>query len=110
MPTANKPPPADSTAQQTSGQGSRIILQPRPPKSKAGHERKRTKLSTDTTPFDNVDYWIQFDNEDGGVGEGNSPELSHQKVGETQHLPLRETQHQQPQQQPQQRSEEKQQR
>lgn len=29
-----------------------------------GHERKRSKLSTETNPFDSVDYWIQFDNEE----------------------------------------------
>ncbi len=31
-----------------------------------GHERKRSKLSMDaTTPLDSVDYWIDFDKDDG---------------------------------------------
>lgn len=58
-----------------------MILPPRPPKSKAGHERKRTKLSTESTPFDSVDYWLQFDNEE-GTGDGSHIELSHQKAKE----------------------------
>lgn len=61
------------------GQQSRVILPPRrPSKPKPGHERKRTKLSTESTPFDNVDYWIQFDHEE-GTGEGQSSDLNHQK-------------------------------
>jgi len=42
----------------------RQILPTRTPRVRDGHERKRSKLSTDATPFDSVDYWIQFDNED----------------------------------------------
>ncbi|KAK1759624.1 hypothetical protein QBC47DRAFT_112326 [Echria macrotheca] len=34
------------------------------PRSRDGHEKKRSRLSTDATPLDSVDYWIQFDNED----------------------------------------------
>lgn len=57
----NQPSSARSSV---SGQN-RQILPTRPPRSKTGHERKRSKLSTDVTPFDSVDYWIQFDNEEG---------------------------------------------
>ena len=80
--------------QQMPGQGSRVILPPRAPKPKAGHERKRTKLSTESTPFDNVDYWIQFDNDE-GAGEPGGTDLSHQQG--------KEAQQQQQQQQQQQR-------
>lgn len=76
-PAVNKP--QQSRPQQMSGQGSRVILPPRPPKSKTGHERKRTKLSTESTPFDNVDYWLQFDNEEGAAAEASNAELNHQK-------------------------------
>lgn len=69
--------------QQMLGQSSRVILSPRAPKPKAGHERKRTKLSTESTPFDNVDYWIQFDNEE-GAGDPGGSDLSHQKGKEAQ--------------------------
>ena len=44
--------------------GHRQILPTRPPKTREGHERKRSKLSTEATPFDSVDYWMQFDNEE----------------------------------------------
>lgn len=93
-----------SRSQQPFAQASRVILPPRSPKSKIGHERKRTKLSTESTPFDNVDYWIQFDNEEGAVREAGSPELSHQKAKETQQQPPQQSsqqqqyQHQQPKQ------------
>lgn len=81
-PASAKPP--QSRQQQVFGQGSRVILPPRPPKSKTGHERKRTKLSTESTPFDNVDYWLQFDNEEGAAAEASLSELSHQKGKDTQ--------------------------
>jgi hypothetical protein len=42
---------------------SRPILPARPRSRK--HERKRSKLSTEATPFDSVDYWMQFDTEEG---------------------------------------------
>lgn len=84
-PTANKP--QQSRPQQMFGQGSRVILPPRAPKSKTGHERKRTKLSTESTPFDNVDYWLQFDNEEGAAAETNNAELNHQKGKEVQPSP-----------------------
>lgn len=98
--TTSVPKPQPSRSQQMIGQGSRVILPPRPPKSKARHERKRTKLSTETTPFDNVDYWIQFDNEEGAAGEGGNSDLSHQKGKEIQQ-PSQQAQQQQ-QEQPQQ--------
>lgn len=73
------------------GQTSRVILPPRPPKSKGGHERKRTKLSAESTPFDDVNYWIQFDNEE-GTGEAGGSELNHQKGKEAQ----QQSQHERP--------------
>ena len=59
-----------SVRQPSSGRSSvsgqhRQILPTRPPRTRDGHERKRSKLSTDATPFDSVDYWMQFDNDDG---------------------------------------------
>jgi len=59
-----------SLRQPSSGRSSvsgqhRQILPTRPPRTRDGHERKRSKLSTDATPFDSVDYWMQFDNDDG---------------------------------------------
>lgn len=74
-------------------QGSRVILPPRPPKVKAGHERKRTKLSTESTPFDNVDYWIQFDNEEAAGGDTSPTDLSHQKTKDA-HQSSQQQQHQ----------------
>ncbi|KAI3395205.1 hypothetical protein diail_1699 [Diaporthe ilicicola] len=80
---ASNAPNRTQQRQQMLGQGSRVILPPRAPKPKAGHERKRTKLSTESTPFDNVDYWIQFDNEEGAADAGGS-DLNHQKGKEAQ--------------------------
>ncbi|KAL2287051.1 hypothetical protein FJTKL_06068 [Diaporthe vaccinii] len=80
---ASNQPNRTQQRQQMLGQGSRVILPPRAPKPKSGHERKRTKLSTESTPFDNVDYWIQFDNEE-GAGESGGSDLSHQKGKEAQ--------------------------
>jgi hypothetical protein len=57
----------DSFAQtvvSTVGAPSRPIMPTRASKTREGHERKRPKLSTNATPFDNVDYWIQFDNDE----------------------------------------------
>lgn len=51
-----------STRPSASGH-SRPILPARPRSRK--HERKRSKLSTEATPFDSVDYWMQFDTEEG---------------------------------------------
>lgn len=52
-----------SARSSVSGQ-TRQILPTRPPRTRDGHERKRSKLSTEATPFDSLDYWMQFDNED----------------------------------------------
>jgi hypothetical protein len=44
---------------------SRPIRPARGPSSRDTHERKRSRLSTDsTTPLDSVDYWIDFDKDD----------------------------------------------
>lgn len=71
--------PRTMTSGPESTPSSRVILPPRPPRTKAGHERKRTKLSTETTPFDNVDYWIQFDNEEDAEAGAGSSGLTHEK-------------------------------
>ncbi|KAJ9151323.1 HLH-domain-containing protein [Pleurostoma richardsiae] len=55
-------------------QPSRNILPTRGARSRDGHERKRTRLSTtDATPFDSPDYWLQFDTEE-GLFENTSPD------------------------------------
>ncbi|PSR99094.1 helix-loop-helix DNA-binding domain-domain-containing protein [Coniella lustricola] len=103
--TDNKPQQARQQQQQQQqhiyGQSSRVILPPRPSKTKTGHERKRTKLSTESTPFDNVDYWIQFDNDEAAAGESSNLDLNHQKSKDTQQLPQNPSQQQQQQPQPQ---------
>lgn len=99
QPTPLPSRPHQPRSQQSFGQGSRVILPPRAPKSKAGHERKRTKLSTESTPFDNVDYWLQFDNEE-GAGDGAHAELSHQKAKDAKR-PQSQQQSQQDEQSPQ---------
>jgi hypothetical protein len=43
------------------GQNPRPIISPRLQRARDGHERKRSRLNTESTPFDSVDYWIQFD-------------------------------------------------
>ncbi|TLD28289.1 hypothetical protein PspLS_03719 [Pyricularia sp. CBS 133598] len=60
-------------------QGPRTLVPTRTPKplSREKPERKRSKLSTDSTPFDSVDYWLQFDN------EGMIPEETGAEAGAT---------------------------
>ncbi|OAA62680.1 Helix-loop-helix DNA-binding protein [Niveomyces insectorum RCEF 264] len=43
------------------GQNPRSIISPRPQRMREGRERKRSRLNAETTPFDSVDYWMQFD-------------------------------------------------
>ena len=51
-------------------QGPRQILPTRTSNpARDRHDRKRSKLSTDATPFDSVDYWLQFDNNEEGAQE-----------------------------------------
>ncbi|KAK3303404.1 uncharacterized protein B0T15DRAFT_273768 [Chaetomium strumarium] len=60
----------------TQGIQSRPIRPARGPSSRDTHERKRSRLSIDaTTPLDSVDYWIDFDKDDGltSVPEGFEP-------------------------------------
>lgn len=40
-------------------------LPARTPHAKGEHERKRSKLGNDASPFDSVEYWMRFDNDDG---------------------------------------------
>ncbi|TLS23848.1 hypothetical protein PpBr36_08572 [Pyricularia pennisetigena] len=58
-------------------QGPRTLVPTRTlkPPSREKPERKRSKLSTDSTPFDSVDYWLQFDNE-GTIPEETGAEAS----------------------------------
>jgi hypothetical protein len=69
-----------SALSSVSGQN-RKILPTRPPRTRDGHERKRSKLSTEATPFDSVDYWMQFDNEDsvGDISESMAAEILESK-------------------------------
>ncbi|KAL2260585.1 hypothetical protein VTK26DRAFT_5349 [Humicola hyalothermophila] len=57
---------------QTQGAQSRPMLPARGPRSKTGHERKRSRLSMDPTPVDSVDNWIDFDKDEdlGSIPEG----------------------------------------
>ncbi len=57
------------------GEQRRPSLPLRAPRAREGHERKRSRLSSDASPFDSVDYWIQFDNEDAlaGIPENAEP-------------------------------------
>lgn len=55
---------------------SKTILPTRapPPRTREGHERKRSKLSTDiANNIDSVDFWLEFDDNDGlGTTEGGN--------------------------------------
>ncbi|KAL8421446.1 hypothetical protein RB596_002290 [Gaeumannomyces avenae] len=54
-------------------QGPRQILPTRTSNpARDRHDRKRSKLSTDATPFDSVDYWLQFDNNEEGIPEDSA--------------------------------------
>ncbi|KAK4111274.1 hypothetical protein N656DRAFT_711785 [Canariomyces notabilis] len=63
-----------SSASRPSAHGGqhRPVLPARAPRKREGHERKRSRLSTDSTPLDSVDYWIDFDKDDslGSIPEG----------------------------------------
>ncbi|KIH89555.1 hypothetical protein SPBR_07066 [Sporothrix brasiliensis 5110] len=43
------------------GQNPRSIISPKTRRSREGHDKKRSRLNTDSTSFDSVDYWMQFD-------------------------------------------------
>lgn len=69
-------PLAPSLSQQSFYVGqSRPALPMRAPRTREGHERKRSRMSTDPAPFESVDYWIQFDNEESfsGIPESVEP-------------------------------------
>ena len=36
-----------------------------------GHDRKRPRIAPDTTPFESIDYWLHFDNEQEIVGQAS---------------------------------------
>jgi hypothetical protein len=55
-----------SSASQSQGVQQRTVLPAHGPRSRDGHERKRSRLSTDaTTSLESVDYWLDFDKDDG---------------------------------------------
>ncbi|KAK3955605.1 helix-loop-helix DNA-binding domain-containing protein [Pseudoneurospora amorphoporcata] len=78
-------------------------------RTREGHERKRTRLNPELSPFDEPDYWLQFDTDDNfdelsevteppqqdHKGTGRAPQLSQQQQ--------KQQQQQQSQQQEQQR-------
>lgn len=49
----------------------------RGPRTRHGHERKRSRLSQDPSPLDSVDYWLNFDKDENqklaSVAEGLEP-------------------------------------
>ncbi|AEO64162.1 uncharacterized protein THITE_2110024 [Thermothielavioides terrestris NRRL 8126] len=60
---------------------SRPILPARGPRTREGHERKRSRLSSDaSTPLDSVDYWLNFDKDDGLVSIPEDHEPPRHKV------------------------------
>lgn len=65
-----------SSARSSMYSQSRQILPTRAPRAREGHERKRSRLSTDATPFDSVDYWIQFDDEEPLADSPESTEVT----------------------------------
>ncbi len=56
-PTASPTVPDSPTA-------ARTILRTRAPRTREGHERKRSRLGSGVTPYDSIDYWLEFDNEE----------------------------------------------
>ncbi|CAK7214203.1 hypothetical protein SCUCBS95973_002058 [Sporothrix curviconia] len=75
-------------------QNPRSIISPRVSR-RDGHERKRSRLNTETTPFDSVDYWIQFDQEQ----QQQQMQKQQQQQQQQQQLLLQQQQLQQLQQQ-----------
>ncbi|KAJ4388316.1 hypothetical protein N0V85_007681 [Neurospora sp. IMI 360204] len=75
-------------------------------RTREGHERKRTKLNSEPSPFDEPDYWLQFDNEDNfdELSEVTEPPQQQDHKGKGRAPQLSQQQHQQQQQQPQQRT------
>ncbi|EGO54699.1 hypothetical protein NEUTE1DRAFT_124895 [Neurospora tetrasperma FGSC 2508] len=67
-------------------------------RTREGHERKRTRLDSELSPFDEPDYWLQFDNDDNfddlseitepprqdHKGKGRAPQLSQQQQQQQQ--------------------------
>ncbi|CAK7198543.1 hypothetical protein SEUCBS139899_001206 [Sporothrix eucalyptigena] len=75
-------------------QNPRSIISPRASR-RDGHERKRSRLNTETTPFDSVDYWIQFDQDQ----QQQQMQKQQQQQQQQQQLLLQQQQLQQLQQQ-----------
>ncbi|KAK0709668.1 helix-loop-helix DNA-binding domain-containing protein [Lasiosphaeria miniovina] len=58
------PNPASTPRPPIYGGQSRRAFPSRASISREGNERKRSRVRTEPAPFDSVDYWIQFDNDD----------------------------------------------
>lgn len=71
-------------------------------RTREGHERKRTRLNPELSPFDEPDYWLQFDNDDNFGDELSEvtepPQQDHKGKGRAPQL-SQQQQHQQQQQQ-----------
>ncbi|KAK4232518.1 helix-loop-helix DNA-binding domain-containing protein [Podospora fimiseda] len=67
-------PSATSRTSFQGGQG-RPVLSARAPRGRDVHERKRSRLSVDSTPLDSVDYWMDFDKDEplARIPEGAEP-------------------------------------
>ncbi|KAK4461804.1 helix-loop-helix DNA-binding domain-containing protein [Cladorrhinum samala] len=62
--TSLSPNPSATAGASLHGHHGRPVLPARAPRSRDRHERKRSRLSIDSTPLDSVDYWIDFDKDE----------------------------------------------
>ncbi|KAL1837009.1 hypothetical protein VTJ49DRAFT_4394 [Mycothermus thermophilus] len=76
----------------TQGVQSRTVLPAHGPRSRDSHDRKRSRLSTDaataTTSLDSVDYWIDFDKDEGLASIPESFETVGQNVDNKGKAPM----------------------
>jgi hypothetical protein len=54
----------------------RAPAQAGPSRRKDGHDRKRAKVNSESAALESVDYWIQFDDDDGDNKLGGSFEIN----------------------------------
>ncbi|KAK4166371.1 helix-loop-helix DNA-binding domain-containing protein [Cladorrhinum sp. PSN259] len=73
--TSMSPNPSAPSIASLHGSQGRPVLPARAPRGRDKHERKRSRLSMDSTPLDSVDYWIDFDKEEAlaRIPEGAEP-------------------------------------
>lgn len=62
--TSMSPNPSATAGTSLRGHHGRPVLTARAPRTRDRHERKRSRLSIDSTPLDSVDYWIDFDKDE----------------------------------------------